>query len=290
MSERAQALRLRVLYAGSLQSLVLEDLFPRFARLTGYRCEGQAGGSREWARQLRLRQVQADLLLSADASVNEVELMRPGEEVAEWYLAFASNELVLAYSEASPATRQMHDAARDEKGWQRLLQLGLRLGRPDPEVDPKGYRTLFALRLAEVRLGLPGFVEAVAGTPRNPEQLFEAADLTPMLQRGELDLMLCYRSQAKEAGLPFVTLPAEMNLGSPELADAYAAASYRCADGTTYRGAPIAYTATPVTDAPHPLAAAAFLAFLTSDEATEAVARHGFRAVRAITRPRAEGS
>jgi molybdate/tungstate transport system substrate-binding protein len=290
MSERAQAIHLRVLYAGSVQSLALEDLFPRFAHLTGYRCEGRAGGSREWARQLRLRQVQADLLLSADASVNEVELMRPGEEVAEWYLAFASNELVLAYSDTSPAARPMRDAAGDEQGWLRLLQMGLRLGRPDPEADPKGYRTLFVLQLAEARLGLPRFADAVAGTPRNPEQLFEAADLTPMLQRGELDLMLCYRSQAKEAGLPFVTLPAEISLGSPELAEEYAAASYQCADGATYRGAPIAYTATPLANAPHPLAAAAFLVFLTSDEAAEAVARHGFGATRAVVRPGMEGA
>ena len=286
MSEPHIGSDLQVLYAGSLQELAVEDLFPRFERLTGYRCDGQAGGSREWARQLRLRQVQADLLLSADASVNELELMRPGEAVAEWYLTFATNELVLAYGETSPAYTQMHAVAQEKDGWLRLLQLGLRLGRPDPEVDPKGYRTLFALQLAESHLGLTGLVGSVAGPARNPEQIYDAAELMPMLTRGGLDLMLCYRSQAEETRVPFVTLPEQINLGTPDFAEQYAAACYECGDGTVYRGAPIAYTATPIAHALQPLPTSAFFVFLASDEAGEAIARHGFRPARGLTRPR----
>jgi molybdate/tungstate transport system substrate-binding protein len=235
---------------------------------------------------LRQRQVQADLLFSADAAVNDLELMRPGEAVAEWYLTFATNELVLAYGEASPAYVQMHAAAQEEDGWLRLLQLRLRLGRPDPEVDPKGYRTLFALQLAETRLGVAGFAARVAGPPRNPEQLFDAMALMPMLTRGELDLMFCYRSQAEEARVPFVTLPEQVSLGSPGMAAIYSTASYQCEDGTTYRGAPIAYTATPLMCARYPLAAAALLSFLASSEGAECIRRHGFRPAYALVRPR----
>ena len=187
---------------------------------------------------------------------------------------------------ASPAYPQMQAAASEEDGWLRLLQLGLRLGRPDPEVDPKGYRTLFALQLAETHLGLAGLSAQVAGTPRNPSQLFAAADLMPMLERGELDLMFCYRSQAEEARVSFLALPKQINLGSPELAQQYATAGYRCADGTHYRGTPVAYTATLLTGASHPLAAAAFLLFLLSNEAIEAITRHGFRPARQLARPR----
>ena len=286
MSASPHAPDLQVLYAGSLEDLVVEDLFPRFELLTGYRCQGRAGGSREWARQLRQRQVQADLLLSADAAVNDLELMRPGEAVAEWYLIFATNELVLAYSRASPAFSDMQAAARTEAGWLRLLQLGLRLGRPDPEVDPKGYRTLFALQLAETRFGLAGFADRVAGPPRNPKQLFDATALMPMLEGGELDLAFCYRSQAEESGAAYVALPKQVNLGSSDMAAVYSTASYQCQDGTTYRGAPIAYTATPLICAWHPLAAAALLLFLASYEGTECIRRHGFRPAHALVRPR----
>lgn len=273
-----------ILYAGSLESLVAEDLLPRFERLTGYRCAGRGGGSRQWATQLRQHLVRADLLLSADAAVNEIELMRPGEEVAEWYLVFATNELVLAYSSTSPAAEEMRAAAHDEAGWLRLLKAGHRMGRPDPDADPKGYRTLFVLQLAERRFGVPGLVAAVAGSPRNPEQLFDPAELTGMLQRGEIDIAFAYRNQAEEAGLPYVTLPTEINLGSPDLASEYAASSYQCTDGTRYRGGPIAYTATPLVGAPHPLAAAAFLVFLSSDEAAQAIRRHHFEVTRMLVR------
>lgn len=77
-----------------------------------------------------------------------------------------------------------------------------------------------------------------------------------------------------------MTLPEEINLGSPERAEEYAAASYQCADGAVYRGAPIAYTATPLRAAPHPEAAEAFLKFLQSDAAAEAAARHGLKPAR----------
>jgi len=276
---------LEVLYAGSLQEVAAGELFPRFERLTGYRCEERGGGSREWAKQLRLGRVRADVLLSADASVNELELMRPGEEVAEWYLIFATNELVIAYSTDSPSSVQMRALAQEKDGWLRLLQAGYRIGRPDPEVDPKGYRTLFALQLAEARLGLRGLVAQVAGPARNPEQLHAAAELMPMLERGDLDVMLCYRSQAEETRVPFLALPEQINLGSPDLAEVYAAASYQCTDGTVYRGALIAYTATPIRSGRHPLAAAAFLVFLASREAAEIIERHGFRGARAVVRP-----
>ena len=111
----------------------------------------------------------------------------------------------------------------------------------------------------------------------------------PLLKRGELDLMFCYRSQAEEGQVPFLTLPDEISLGAPDLADRYATASYQCDDGTIYRGAPIAYTATPLTAARRPLAAAAFLSFLALDEAAEAVRRHAFRAVLSLSRPRLRG-
>jgi molybdate/tungstate transport system substrate-binding protein len=107
-----------------------------------------------------------------------------------------------------------------------------------------------------------------------------------MLRRGEIDLAFSYRSQVEEAGLPFVKLPEEVNLGVPYLAESYAEASYLCTDGTRYCGAPIAYTATPLINSKHPLAVAAFLVFMTSDEATDILQQHNFRAAREVMRRR----
>jgi len=262
------------LYAGSLDSLLQGDLFPAFERLTGsrYRCRGRAGGSREWAVQLRTGNVEADVFLSADAEVIETELA--SSSIVEWYLTFARNALVLAYNDP-PSRTEIARAARGELPPADLLRVGLRLGRPDPDIDPKGYRSLFAIQLLERHLDLPGLAAEALGDPHNPEQIRRAADLIRLLKQGSLDLIFAYRSQAVEESLPFISLPEEANLGSPAHAEGYAHASYRCSDGTLYRGAPITYAAALLPGA-GATGAAAFLVFLGSEAAREALARHGF--------------
>ena len=267
---------LHIVYAGSLDAVARRDLMPAFERLTQYRCRGRSGGSREWALQLRTGQAQADVFLSADAEVIETELM--GSETrgaADWYVTFATNSLVLAYRDP-PSRPEIARAAQGALPLPDLLRSGLRLGRPDPEMDPKGYRSLFTLQLLERSLGLPGLAEQVLGDPRNPEQVFPAADLIPMLKEAKLDLIFAYRSQAVEESLPFIPLPDEANLGSSERADDYAQAAYRCADGARYRGSPITYAACLTPEGLRSPAAAAFLVFLGSAAAREALVQHGF--------------
>ncbi|HUU54798.1 MAG TPA: extracellular solute-binding protein [Armatimonadota bacterium] len=267
---------LRIVYAGSLDAVARHDLMPAFERLTQCRCRGRAGGSRELALQLRAGQAQADVFLSADAEVVETELMdlrTRGD--AEWYVTFATNSLVLAYQDPPPRP-EIARAAQGALPLPDLLRSGLRLGRPDPEADPKGYRAVFTLQLLERCLGLPGLTEHVLGDPRNPDQIFPAADLIPMLKAAKLDVIFAYRSQAVEESLPFIPLPDEANLGSPAQADDYAHAMYRCTDGTLYRGRPITYAAWLTPDGLRSPAAAAFLVFLGSAAARDALVRHGF--------------
>ena len=276
MTDTAPASRdIRILYAGSLDALARDDIMPAFERLTQCRCRGRSGGSREWALQLRTGQARADVFLSADAEVIETELMGSDASATGWYVTFATNSLVLAYRDPPPRP-EIARAAQGVLPLPDLLRSGLRLGRPDPEADPKGYRSLFTLQLLERCLGLPGLAEQVLGDPRNPEQVFPAADLIPMLKAAELDLIFAYRSQAVEEALPFIPLPDEANLGSPDLAVDYTHASYRCSDGTLYRGRPITYAACLTPDGLRSSAAAAFLVFLGSSTARDAVARHGF--------------
>jgi len=95
----------------------------------------------------------------------------------------------------------------------------------------------------------------------------------------ERHLAFACRSQAVEEGLPFAYLLDEANLGSPVHAGRYATATYRCADGALYRGAPIAYAAAALRNSSHPRDAAAFLSFLGSELAAKACERHAFRLV-----------
>ena len=129
------------------------------------------------------------------------------------------------------------------------------------------------------------------GDPRNPDQIFPAPDLIPMLKAGKLDLIFAYHSQAVEENLPFISLPDEANLGSPDRAADYAHASYRCADGAVYRGRPITYAACLTPDGLRSPAAAAFLAFLGSAAARKSLARHGFgSSYELVASPKAGGA
>lgn len=268
---------LEIAHAGSLSGLLKDDLAPRFEELTGWACVGRAGGSRELARQLAEGSASADVFLSADTEVVETELMDEGRaNAAAMYVGFATNALVIVYSEGGRHAREIERVRAGEATLAELLRQGLRLGRSDPERDPKGYRTIFAMQLLEAHLGEPGLAESVLGEAQNPEQLFEANEIAPMVGRGELDLGFAYRSQAAEEGLPFLALPDEASLCSPEHAEGYARASYRCANGTVYHGQPITYAAAMLRESRNPRGAAAFLVFLGTEAAGECCRRRGF--------------
>lgn len=266
---------LRILHAGSLDRLVRDDLIWLFGRRAAWRCESTSGGSRALARAIRDGSARADVFLSADAEVIEAELMgEANRSVVDAYVVFATNAMVVALSDAGVHASLARKALAGELGVIELLQAGLRIGRPDPEEDPKGYRTIFAIQLLERYVATPGLAVRVLGAPRNPEQIFAVPALVPMLRRGEIELLVTYRSQAVEEGLPFLELPAEASLESPDLPHHYAKASYRCVDGTAYRASAISYAAASVKGGAD--ARLEFVEFLGTEEARQAMLRHGF--------------
>jgi molybdate/tungstate transport system substrate-binding protein len=266
---------LRILHAGSLDRLVRDDLIPLFERRARCSCESLSGSSRALARAIRDGSAHADVFLSADAEVIETELSGTGDRsLVDTCVVFATNAMVVALSDAGPHAALARKALAGGIGLVELLQAGLRIGRPDPDEDPKGYRTLFALQLLERHAGAPGLAPRLLGPPRNPDQIFPVPALIPMLRRGEIELLVTYRSHVVEEGLPFLELPPEANLEPPDLADHYATATHRCADGTLYCGSPISYAAAALTGGA--AARREFVRFLGEAEARRATARHGF--------------
>ncbi|MFB6302372.1 MAG: substrate-binding domain-containing protein [Haloferacaceae archaeon] len=153
---------------------------------------------------------------------------------------FATNALVLAYDPASPAA----DALR--RDWRAALTRdGIAIGRTDPDVDPLGYRTVMALRLA-ARDGGPD-----ADRVLDRSTAFRETDLLNVLERGGVDAAFAYRNMAVERDLPYVTLPDRIDFSAPALGDVYASVAYELPH-TTVRGAPIRYAATPLTPAGRP--------------------------------------
>lgn len=201
--------------------------------------------------------VEADLQVEARGSARVARLVADGSKdpdvvaVADvalfdgpldpaWYAEFATNSLVVAYNPGTDGGRRIADAGVD--GWFRPLVDGdATFARTDPDLDPLGYRTLFALELATAHYGTE--VDLRARIPR-PDQLLPETQLVSRFETGAVDAAIAYRSMAVERGYDFHELPAAVDLSDPGLADRYATARYELPGGTVVRGAPISYGAT----------------------------------------------
>ena len=260
---------IRVLYAGSLAKVMEDGLGLAYTKQTGTRLRGEAHGSLGAAQLIRDGLRTPDVFISADPAVNEEILMgRANGDKSVWYGTFASSELVLGYSPRGPLAEKFADIAsgRSVQQWYDLLsEPGVRFGRGDPSIDPKGYRTLIMRDLAVLHYGDPR-LETLLGSDENPAQVLPEVSLMARVEAGQFDAGFFYRHEAVAAKLPFMTLPDEINLGNPALGDVYSTAVYVTPDGVRVPGAPILFTVTVLEEARNPKEGEDFVEFLVSDK------------------------
>lgn len=254
-----------VFNAGSLAP-AFRDLLREFAARTPGLATGQeSSGSLEAARKLTELGKIPDVLAVADYNVI-TKLLVPG--YAAGYTPFATNAMVLAYTDRSVRAGEI----TPDNWWRILLDPKVRWGHSNPALDPNGYRTLMVFQLAERHYREPGLAGRLerALQPRfvRPNE----AQLTGLLQAGELDYAWSYRSLAATSGLRWVELPPEIDLSDPGRAGFYRLASVRlpgprlAGDSVEFRGEPILYALTIPNGAPHPGLARAFVDFVLSPE------------------------
>lgn len=269
-----------VLYAGTLAGVLEHQVKPAFERDTGFTFQGEGKGSIALANLIRDRVRTPDVFISADPSVNAT-LMGPGnDDLVSWWITFASSELVIGWSPSTRFASSFKEAQAGRRTWTSvLLEPGLRLGRTDPEIDPKGYRTVSMMQLEEQRAGDSTLSRRILGSPGNPAQVFLEEQLVARVQAGELDAGVFFKVEAIEARLPFLSLPPEVNQGDPRLSDVYARAQYTTARGQEHRGSPIVYTLTIPSTARNRLGAISFCQFLLSPAGTAILIREGLSRV-----------
>jgi molybdate/tungstate transport system substrate-binding protein len=265
-----------VFNAGSLAKPFSELLREFKSRHPGVVPAQENSGSLEAARKLTDLGKIPDVISVADHGVI-AKLLIPKH--VDWYATFARNSMVLIYTDRSIGAGEING----QNWWEVLQRSGVRAGRADPALDPNGYRSLMVFQLAERFYEQPGLAARL-------ERAFPAkyirpkeADLTALVQAGELDYSWSYASIAKTTGLRFVSLPREIDLSDPQLADWYAHASVRLPgrsragqDSVEFRGEPIVYALTIPTAAPHPETAAAFVRFVLSAEGQAILKANGF--------------
>jgi molybdate/tungstate transport system substrate-binding protein len=267
---------LLVFNAGSLAK-PFHDLLREFtARHPGVVPAQENSGSLEAARKLTDLGKIPDVLGVADYGVI-AKLLIPKH--ASWYATFARNSMVLIYTDKSVGAQEING----RNWWQVLLRPGVRAGHSDPALDPNGYRTLMAFQLAEKFYRQPNLAARLdrAFPPKyvRPKE----ADLTALVQAGELDYSWSYESIARTTGLRYVDLPPEIDLSDPKLADWYAQAVVRLPgpsragrDSVEFHGEPIVYALTIPEAAPHPRVALEFVRFVFSAKGQAIIQSNGF--------------
>jgi molybdate/tungstate transport system substrate-binding protein len=256
-----------VLYAGSLATVMEKGIGPAFMKATGYGYQGEAQGSLGGAQMIRDHLRTPDVFVSADPLVNLQILMGPenGNKV-KWFTVLAASQLVLAYNPQSKFAAKFQDAAAGHVPWYEVLGTpGLRFGRGDPSIDPKGYRTLFMFSLA-AKYYHRDDIPKLLGDTMNPAQVFPEVALLARVESGQLDAGIFYKHEILVHHLPYLELPPQINLGDPQFSKLYAQESYTTKDEQRIPGAPILFTITVPEAAPHRDGALAFVRFVLTSE------------------------
>jgi molybdate transport system substrate-binding protein len=230
-----------VLFAGSLLKYMEGGLAPAFERADGYSFRGFGGGSTELASEIRGRVRTGDVFISAAAAADRsLEGAANGGWVS-WDATFMASPLELAYNPSSRLGKQLR---RGVPWWQALTTSGIRVGRTDPRLDPKGVLTVEAVNRAAQKLHDPALAKALRTFEAFPE-----TSLVGRMQSGQLDAGFFYAVEAKNAKLSTVAL-------SP-----------------VYKYA--AYTVTILNRAPDPAGAAALVGYLLSSARSYSLRRNG---------------
>jgi len=288
--------RLVVFCAGSLYMPLKELAAIYEERHAGIEVVIEPSGSVKAVRKVTELGRRCDVLAVADYRLIP-RMMFPKH--ADWCVAFASNEAVLAYTNNS----KYADAINSDNWLEILLRPDVRYGFSNPNDDPCGYRAVTILGLAGMYYGrLEVFKELVTevtniyseevnGTlhiyvPADLEVKgsrlvvrSKSVDLIALLEAGALDYAFEYRSVAVQHNLRFVELPPELNLGSPEHADFYAKATIHIMCGTEQEkeveGAPIVYGVTIPSTVENREDAVGFIKLLLSVSGEEVFGRLG---------------
>jgi molybdate/tungstate transport system substrate-binding protein len=245
IARAASAGTVNVAYAGSLVNLMEHGIGPAFDK-TGGHFRGYAGGSDKMAHEISGKLLQGDVFISANPRVNDSLTGAAHGDWLDWYITFAQSPLVLGYNPQS----RFADLFRKHPWYQVLSLQGIRIGRTDPKLDPKGRLTLALMKKAAEVYKIPDLEKTVLGPPENPAQVLPEETLVGRLQSGQLDVGFFYSTETADLKIPTVHLPQEVTLSAH-------------------------YTAALLNRAPNPEGAADFLAFLLGSDGRAIMTAHG---------------
>ena len=282
--EAQQAKTVKVFHAGSL-AVPLAEAESQFEALNpDVDVRRESMGSISAVRQITDVGKNGEVLASADYTLIP-SMMYP--EYADWYVRFATNDIVLAYN---PELSMYADEITPENWYEILRKDGVIFAFSNPNLDPCGYRAVMVFQLAELHYGdeqifddlildNTGITITEEGegtylikTPEDQKPNTEKVDIRPksvelvaFVEEGGLDYAFEYRSVAVQHNLAFVDLPEPIDLSKVEYADFYKKVKLETVDGKTKTGKPIVYGITVPTNAENPELGLEFVKFVIGD-------------------------
>jgi molybdate/tungstate transport system substrate-binding protein len=249
----AQGDTVNVLYAGSLVNLMERSVGPAFEKETGLQFRGYAAGSNKIANEIKGKLRRGDVFISASPKVNTSLMGAANGDHVSWYINFAESPLMIG---DNPKSKFAADFKT--KRWDQVLQEpGIRIGRTDPKLDPKGAFTVEMVTKAADLYRQPDLVQKTLGDAENPSQVLPEETLVGRLQSGQLDAGFFYSTETSDLKIPAIR-PA------PELQ------------------AKASYTLTILSDAQNSAGAARFVNFLMSAKGRALLAEHGVDIIKPV--------
>ena len=252
--------KLTMFHAGSL-SVPLAAMEKAFeAKYPGVDLQREPAGSQKCARKITDVGKPCDIMASADYKVID-KLLIPG--YADWNIRFATNQLVLCYTDKSAYADKVN-----VDNWYEILQKkDVVWGHSDPNLDPCGYRSLMVIQLAEKALKKPGLYKKLLANRPKENVRPKSVELISLLQTGNMDYAWEYLSVAVQHGLKYIVLPDEINLGNYKYDNVYKQALVEVTGkkpGThmIIKGKSCTYGVTMIKEAPNREAAMAFLEYM----------------------------
>jgi molybdate/tungstate transport system substrate-binding protein len=272
-----------VMYAGSLVNVFENEIKSAFQNLTGYNFIGEAKGSVQFSNMILDGFRKPDVFVSAEATPID-RLINHNPPLANWLVKFGSAELVIAYNPKSPFASDLLKASKGEIPWYKVLEKkGLKFGRTDPELDPKGYYTVIAAKLANIYYNDSTIKDRIfLGEDRNKKQIFPEEVLKSILDSGQIDATASYKHEAIAKGLPYITLPDQINLSDPTYTNYYNKTSYKLGTGETILGNPIYFSFTIPNTVENIEGAINFTKFLVSEKGKKILEQVGLDPIKPI--------
>jgi len=253
-----------IFHAGSLK-VPLAEIEKRFEeKYPAIDVVREFGGSTKMARLIADKNLPADIMASADFAVIDKTLI-PAK--ASWNIRFATNQLVLCYTDRSRFAKDVTPA-----NWYEILQnKEVSWGHSDPNLDPCGYRSLMVLQLAEKYYKQPGLYDRLIRSRPEENVRARAVELVAMLKNGQMDYAWEYLSVAVQNDLNYLKLSDHINLGNYKFDHYYQQATVKVTGkktGTwiTRTGKSCTYGITMIKDSANPQGAALFLEYLLTPD------------------------